>query len=85
MTLREKMIKTAEQKCKNYVGGYICTDGEWCSTNTPEEFKAFIEKCGFEVLNCKSTENSTAIAITRDGYKFVWNGWCERIDTMNEG
>lgn len=79
MTMRKEMIEIAEKKHGIHIGGFVCTDGEWCSTRTPEEFKEFIEKQGFEVMECKRTKESTAIAITKDGYKFAWNGYCGKV------
>lgn len=79
MTMREEMIQIAEQKYGIHTGGFVCTDGEWCSSRTPEEFKKFIEEQGFEVTECKSTPESTAVAITKDGYKFAWNGYCGKV------
>lgn len=76
MTLREKMIEAANLEKTG--GGFVSTDGEWCMTRTPEEFKAFIEKQGFEVVSCLETRESTAIALTKDGYKFAWNGNCTK-------
>lgn len=75
MNLRIKMIEAANEK----YGGFVCTDGEWCSTRTPEEFRAFIESQGFDVVKCISTLFSTAIAITADGYRFAWNGFCTKL------
>ena len=49
MTLRNEMIERAN------VGGFICTDGEWCSCRSTKEFKEFIERQGFEVKSCVET------------------------------
>ena len=67
---REMIIKTAAAE----LGGYVNTDGEWCSATTPEKFKKFLEGIGFEVISCKETKYSTAIAITADGYRIAYNG-----------
>ena len=77
--LRERMIKKAEYRNGLSTGGYVCTDGKWCMTRTPEEFKALIEELGFKVKECKGTSFSTAIAVTEDGYLFAWNGYCGKM------
>lgn len=85
MTMREKMIQAAETMCNNTpTGAFICPDGDWCATRTPEEFKAFIEQQGFEVLECERTKESTAVAITKDGYRFAWNGYCSKVEASKK-
>ncbi|MDR0947897.1 MAG: hypothetical protein LBM69_00085 [Lachnospiraceae bacterium] len=84
MTLREEMIEAAERKKGNHTGSFVRTDGQWCMTRTPEEFKQFIEKQGFEVIDCKRTRESNAIAITKDGYRFAWNGHCTKLINMTD-
>ena len=75
MTTREQIIETANREH----GGYVNTDGAWCNTRTPEEFKQMLEeKFGFEVIECKATANSTAVALTKDGLKISWNGYCRK-------
>lgn len=76
MTTKEKIINAAS---KEY-GGFVNTDGAWCMTRTPEQFKAFLENTfGFEVTECKSANNSMAVAITNDGLTIAWNGYCKKI------
>lgn len=75
MTTKEQIINAAS---KPY-GEFVNTDGKWCMTRTPEQFKAFLENTfGFEVVECKSTNNSTAVAITADGLSIAWNGYCRK-------
>lgn len=79
MTTRDKMIDTANKTSeydKTFHGGFINTDGDWCACGTPKEFKKHIESYGFEVVSCKATATSTAIAITKDGFSFARNGFC---------
>lgn len=74
MTTRQKIIEVAT---RTEHGGFVNTDGEWCMTRTPEQFKAFLEsEFWFEVVECKATAGSTAIAVTADGYVIAWNGYC---------
>lgn len=71
MTTKQKIIEAANR------GDFVNTDGNWCMTRTPEEFKTFLEKeFGFEVVECKSIAGCTAIAVTADGYVIGWNGYC---------
>lgn len=75
MTTKETIINAA---AKEY-GEFVNTDGAWCMTRTPEQFKNFLEnKFGFEVIECKATTYSTAVAITADGLRIVWNGYCRK-------
>lgn len=74
MTLRNEMIEIAN------VGGFICTDGEWCANRGVEEFKGFIERQGFEVESCVETATCSALAITKDGYQFAYNGLCRKLN-----
>ena len=76
MTTKEKIINTASKEH----GGFVNTDGAWCMTRTPAQFKAFLENAfGFEVTECKTEKNSTAVAITADGLQIAWNGYCKKI------
>lgn len=82
MTTKEKIIEAANRKSiySDHTGDFVNTDGEWCMTRTPEQFKAFLEEAfGFEVIECKPTNNSTAIATTADGLQIAWNGFCRKI------
>lgn len=82
MTTREKIISAAERITPGWGnGGFVNTDGDWCSCITPKQFKKFLEKeFGFTVVKCYSTEHSTAIAETSDGYEISYNGHCKKID-----
>lgn len=73
MTKREEVIKTAAN------GGFVNTDGAWCMASNPAKFRAYLEHIGFEVVECKETRNSTAIAITADGIRICYNGYCSNI------
>lgn len=76
MTTKQKIIEAATRR---EYGGFVNTDGEWCMTRNPEEFKAFLEdEFGFEVVECKEAPGSTAIATTSDGYEIAWNGHCAK-------
>lgn len=76
MTTKEKIINAASKEH----GGFVNTDGAWSMTRTPAQFKAFLENTfGFEVTECKSANNSTAVAITADGLTIAWNGYCKKI------
>lgn len=76
MTTKEKIVEAASKAH----GEFVNTDGAWCMANTPEQFKAFLEKTfGFEVLDCKATTYSTAIATTACGLSIAWNGHCSRV------
>lgn len=70
---KEEMIKIAEKR------GFANTNGEWCLASNPKDFKRFIENKGFEVVKCVETPYSTAIATTKDGYEFAYNGYCTKI------
>lgn len=74
MTLRNEMIEIAN------AGGFICTDGEWCSCKDTKEFKEFIERQGFEVELCVETYICSALATTKDGYQFAYNGFCNSLN-----
>lgn len=74
MTTKQKIIEAATRR---EYGGFVNTDGEWCMTRSPKEFKEFLEKeFGFEVVECKEMAGSTAVATTSDGYVIAWNGHC---------
>ena len=76
MTTRQKIIEAAT---RDQFGHFVNTDGEWCMTRSPKEFKAFLEKeFGFEVVECKEMAGSTAVATTSDGYVIAWNGHCSK-------
>lgn len=59
MTLRNEMIEIAKD------GGFICTDGDWCSCRGTKEFKEFIERQGFEVELCFESATCSAVAKTK--------------------
>lgn len=82
MTLRNEMIERANEvgMMKGNVGSFICTDGEWCSCRGTKEFKEFIERQGFEVESCIETETCSALATTKDGYQFAYNGFCKNLN-----
>ena len=73
MELRNEMIEIAN------AGGFICTDGEWCSCRNKNEFKELIERQGFEVESCVETSTCSALATTKDGYQFSYNGLCRKL------
>lgn len=82
MTTKEKIIEAANRKSlySDYTGDFVYTDGAWCMTRTPGQFKEFLEKAfGFEVIECKATTYSTAIATTACGLRIAWNGFCSRV------
>lgn len=81
MLTREKIIQTAEivSPMFGHVGGFVNTDGEWCSCTTPAKFKAYLERLGFKVVKCYATRFSSAIAETADGYELAYNGYCRLI------
>ena len=83
MLTKEKIIQTAEAVSPMFGrgGGFVNTDGEWCSCTTPAKFKAYLERLGFEVVKCYATDFSTAIAETADGYQLAYNGHCRKIPT----
>lgn len=75
-TTKEKIIERANE---NY-GGFVNTNGAWCLTRTPEQFKEMLEHFfGFEVIECKSTDGSSAIATTKCGLQIAWNGHCIKL------
>ena len=75
MTTKEKIIEAANLEH----GGFVNTDGAWCSTNNEYEFKRFLESAfGFEVVECKETKYSTAVATTACGLQIAWNGYCNK-------
>lgn len=79
MTTKEKIIEAANRKSpySGCTGGFVNTDGEWCMTRTPEQFREFLERVfGFMVTECKATCGSTAIATTACGLQIAWNGFC---------
>lgn len=72
-TTKEKIIETANEN--SMTGGFVNTDGAWCMTRNPKEFKEMLEYFfGFKVIECSETISSTAIAITECGLKIAWNG-----------
>lgn len=76
-TTKERIIETANQP---EIGGFVNTDGDWCMTRTPEQFKEMLESYfGFEVIECKATAHSKAIAKTKCGLQIAWNGHCRTI------
>ena len=75
MTTKEMIITTANEQH----GGFVNTDGEWSAANDPTKFRRMLEKLGFTVIECKETYNSTAVAITEDGYRIAYNGYCTRV------
>lgn len=76
MTTKEKIIEAAS---KAY-GGFVNIDGAWRMTETPGQFKTFLENTfGFEVIECKATTYCTAIATTACGLSIAWNGYCSRL------
>lgn len=80
MATKDQVIAAANRKSYCGTGGYVNTDGEWCTCTTPEKFRGFLERLGFEVTHCYSTSFSTAIAETADGYKIAYNGHCKKMD-----
>lgn len=82
MTTRERIVEAANRKPAygDAPGGFVNTDGDWCATRTPEEFKAFLENnFGFEVTDCRSTAGSAAVATTACGLRIAWNGYCRKL------
>lgn len=74
-TNKDKIIKAANRTTE---GGFVNTDGAWCMTRNPEEFKSMLEYFfGFNVIECIKTKYSTAVATTECGLKIAWNGHCE--------
>ncbi|BBK22677.1 MULTISPECIES: hypothetical protein [Erysipelotrichales] len=72
-----EMIKISQEEyLGQIVGGFIVRDDEWILSNTVEKFKRYIESKGFEVAECKETKTSIALAVTKDGYMFAYNGYC---------
>lgn len=81
-TSKEKIIEVANG---NPIGGFVNTDGVWCITRSPKEFKEMLEHFfGFTVISCVKTEHSTAIATTECGLQIAWNGYCRRINSREE-
>ena len=74
MTNKEMIIATANERH----GGFVNTDGEWCMASNPVAFKKMLEDMGFTVVKCNETHNSTAVAITEDGYRIAYNGYCTK-------
>lgn len=73
MTTKNKIIEAATAQ----FGNFVDTDGAWCMTRTPAEFKEFLEKeFGFDIVECRETAGSTAVAKTAEGIKISWNGHC---------
>lgn len=82
MLTKEKIIQAAKAVSPMFGrrGSFVSTDGEWCRCLTPEKFKAYLERMGFEVVKCYATSFSNAIAETADGYKIAYNGHCSMIE-----
>lgn len=71
-TTKEEIVRIANE---GLYGGFINTAGAWCMASTPKQFKEMLERFfGFEVIECKETKYSTAIAVTRCGLKIAYNG-----------
>lgn len=84
MTTKEEIIAAANRKAlhPDFPGDYVVPDDEWIMARTPEQFKAFLEKTyGFEVVECKATSYSPAIATTACGLSIARNGFCSTILT----
>ena len=82
MTTKEQITEAANHKSiySDHPGSFVYTDGEWCMTRNPAEFKAFLERrFGFSVIECKSTKYSTAVATTACGLEIAWNGFCRKL------
>lgn len=82
MATKEQIIEAANRFSKTWgiKGGYVNTDGAWCSTRNPEQFKKFLEETyGFTVIRCTSTDHCTALAVTACGLEIAWNGYCRKI------
>lgn len=43
MTMNNDNVKTKIMEAVARGGDFVNTDGEWCGTRTPEQFKAFLE------------------------------------------
>lgn len=79
-TTKEKIIERANENYCGTYGGFVNTDGAWCITRTPEQFKEMLEYFfGFEVIDCKSKPGCTAIATTKCGLEIAWNGYCRKL------
>ena len=79
-TTKEKILERANESFLGVQGGFVCTDGAWCTTSTPQEFSEMLSHFfGFKIVECKETSRSTAIAITECGLHISWNGFCRRI------
>lgn len=75
-TTKEKIIESAKREH----GGFICTDGAWCMTRTPKEFKEMLEYFfGFQIESCVERNGCSALATTKDGYLIAWNGYCKKV------
>lgn len=72
MTYQE-IMRTA----KNPFGGFVNTDGDWCATRTPEEFKDYLLSIEpVPVRHYGSTQLCTAYVVFENGLKCTWNGCC---------
>lgn len=78
MHLLDEIERTANQSNE---GGYVDTDGEWCTTQTSEDFRAFLQNKGLHVKSCGATPYSTAVAELSEGYHIAWNGHCRKLET----
>ena len=80
---RKEIIEKANEKFKfsNYRGGFVCTDGAWCCTSNPKEFKEMLEYFfDFEIIECKETKSCTALATTKCGLQIAWNGYVRIVN-----
>lgn len=71
---KEKIIEVANKTTHWGTGGFVNTDCIWCTCNTPEKLKAYIESLGFEVVRAFSTSTCSALVETKDGYRLAYNG-----------
>ena len=80
-TTKEEIISTANKiGYGGFTGGYVRIDGAWGMTDNPKEFKEMLEHFfGFEVIECRETMYSTAVATTKCGLRIAWNGHCKAI------
>ena len=76
MTKYEDIVAAAG---KGFFGGFVSTDGDWCATRTPVEFKAYFEAIVPEnvyVVEFGSKSYSTAYVKLDNGIVCMWNGRC---------
>ena len=82
MTTKDQIIAAANRVNKTYgiKGDYVDTDGAWCRTSNPAEFKQFLEETyGFVITKCAATDHCTALAVTDCGLEIAWNGFCRKF------